>query len=106
MKDSTYMTTAAPTKPEVEEIKTETENSEDNPKKPLATLLSSISYENLEDYNKFLNNLTLEHAVIVLIAAATHAQGKGAYTIEEAELIAKSITKLSVKPEVNSIDKN
>ena len=58
MKDSTYMTTSAPTKPEVEEIKTETENSEDNPKKPLATLLSSISYENLEDYNKFLNNLT------------------------------------------------
>ena len=94
------------TDPIVEEIKTETENSETNPKKPLATLLSSISYENLEDYNKFLNNLTLEHAVIVLIAAATHAQGKGAYTIEEAELIAKSITKLSVKPEVNSIDKN
>ena len=94
------------TDPIVEEIKTETENSEDNPKKPLATLLSSISYENLEDYNKFLNNLTLEHAVIVLIAAATHAQGKGSYTIEEAELIAKSITKLSVKPEVNSIDKN
>ena len=94
------------TNPIVEEIKTETENSEDNPKKPLATLLSSISYENLEDYSKFLNNLTLEHAVIVLIAAATHAQGKGAYTIEEAELIAKSITKLSVKPEVNSIDKN
>ena len=94
------------TDPIVEEIKTETENSEDNPKKPLATLLSSISYENLEDYNKFLNNLTLEHAVIVLIAASTHAQGKGAYTIEEAELIAKSITKLSVKPEVNSIDKN
>lgn len=94
------------TDPIVEEIKTETENSEDNPKKPLATLLSSISYENLEDYSKFLNNLTLEHAVIVLIAAATHAQGKGAYTIEEAELIAKSITKLSVKPEVNSIDKN
>ena len=94
------------TDPIVEEIKTETENSETNPKKPLATLLSSISYESLEDYNKFLNNLTLEHAVIVLIAAATHAQGKGAYTIEEAELIAKSITKLSVKPEVNSIDKN
>ena len=94
------------TDPIVEEIKTETENSETNPKKPLATLLSSISYESLEDYNKFLNNLTLEHAVIVLIAAATHAQGTGAYTIDEAELIAKSITKLSVKPEVNSIDKN
>ena len=106
MKDSTYTTTSAPAKPEVEEIKDENENSEDIPKKPLATLLSSISYENLEDYNKFLNNLTLEHAVIVLIAAATHAQGKGAYTIDEAELIAKSITKLSVKPEVNSIDKN
>lgn len=92
------------TDPIVEEIKNE--NSEDIPKKPLATLLSSISYENLEDYAKFLTNLTLEHAVIVLIAAATHAQGKGAYTIEEAELIARSITKLSVKPKVNSIDKN
>lgn len=63
------------------------------------TLLSSISYTNPEDYEKFLANLTPEHAVIVLIAAANHCQTRGIFTLDESELIAKSIRKLSAQPE-------
>ena len=62
---------------------------------PIATLLSSISYTNQADYDNFLSNLTPEHAVIVLIAAANHCQAKGIFNLDEAELIAKSIKALS-----------
>lgn len=66
---------------------------------PSTTLLSSISYTNPEDYEKFLANLSPEHAVIVLIAAANHCQARGMFTLDESELIAKSIRKLSVQPQ-------
>ena len=65
---------------------------------PIATLLSSISYTNQEDYEKFLDNLSAEHALIVLISAANHCQAKGIFNLEEAELVAKAIRKIS-KPQ-------
>lgn len=62
---------------------------------PIATLLSSISYTNQEDYDRFLENLTSEHAVLVLISAANHCQALGSFNLNEAELIAKAIKTLS-----------
>ena len=65
-------------------------------------LLSTISYTDKGDYDKFLENLTPEHALIVLISAANHGQLKGAYNLDEAELIAKAIrtiTPSAAKPE-------
>lgn len=58
-------------------------------------LLSTISYTDKADYDKFLENLTPEHALIVLISAANHGQIKGAYNLDEAELIAKAIRRLT-----------
>lgn len=58
-------------------------------------LLSTISYTDKADYDKFLENLTPEHALIVLISAANHGQLKGAYNLDEAELIAKAIRKIT-----------
>lgn len=65
---------------------------------PKVTLLSAISYQNREDYEIFLKTMTGEHAVVTLIAAANHAQARGAYNLDEAELIAKAIRKLTVDP--------
>lgn len=70
---------------------------------PSNTLLSSISYTNPEDYENFLLGLTPEHAVLVLIAAANHSHARGVFTLDESELIAKSIRKLS-NPPVQSPD--
>jgi hypothetical protein len=67
--------------------------------KPIATLLGSISYENVADYERFLNSLTLEHALLVLISAANYAQSKGIFNLNEAELIAKAIKRLSLQPD-------
>jgi hypothetical protein len=84
-------------------VKTETVNAESaeqvESKKPVATLLGSISYEKKEDYDNFLNSLSLEHAVIVLISAANYSQAKGIFNLDEAELLAKAIKKLTAKPE-------
>lgn len=69
---------------------------------PKVTLLSAISYQNREDYEIFLKTMTGEHAVVTLIAAANHSQAKGAYNLDEAELIAKAIRKLTVDPAASS----
>jgi len=70
-------------------------------KQPVTTLLGSISYSNEADYEAFLNGLTLEHAVVILIASANYAQAKGAFSLNEAELINKAIRRLRLirKPE-------
>ena len=76
---------------------TDTQETEKTPQ--VTTLLGTISYESREDYDNFLQNLTLEHAAIVLISAANFAQSKGIFTLDEAELIANSIKRLTSKPE-------
>ena len=53
-----------------------------------------VTYENPTDYEKFLEALTLEHSVMVLIAAANYSQARGVYTLPEAELINRCITRL------------
>lgn len=68
---------------------------------PIATLLSSISYTNQEDYENFLKNLTAEHALIVLVSAANHCQAKGIFNLEEAELVAKAIRRIT-KPQTEN----
>jgi hypothetical protein len=72
-----------------------------NQELPKTTLLSAISYQSREDYEIFLNTMTGEHAVVALIAAANHAQVRGAYNLDEAELIARAIRKLTVDPTKN-----
>jgi hypothetical protein len=65
-------------------------------------LLSTISYSNRADYEKFLENLTPEHSLIVLMSGVNHAQVKGAYNLDEAELIAKAIRRLTPPAETPS----
>jgi hypothetical protein len=75
-------------------------NTEETPQQeiPKTYLLSTISYTDKADYDKFLNNLSPEHALIVLISAANHGQLKGAYNLDEAELIAKAIRTITPTP--------
>lgn len=83
-------------KTKTEPAKAETP-SVDSPEKaaPIATLLSSISYTDQADYENFLNNLTAEHALIVLVSAANHCQAKGIFNLEEAELVAKAVRRIT-----------
>ena len=85
---------------EIEEVAQSETQAESKP--PMATLLGAISYENQKDYENFLNGLTLEHAAIVLISAANYAHSKGIFTLDESELIAKAIKRMTTKPENDS----
>ena len=76
------------------------EVTDQNSGEPVTTLLGSISYSNREDYDQFLNNLSLEHAAIVLISAANFAQSKGIFTLDEAELISNAIKRLTTTPDL------
>lgn len=69
----------------------------------VTTLLGAISYEKREDYDQFLTGITIEHAAIVLISAANFAQSKGIFSLDEAELIAAAIKRLTTKPEEPSV---
>lgn len=61
---------------------------------PKAVLLNAISYSNQEDYEKFLENLDINQSIFVLIASANYAQSRGAFNLDESELIAKAIKKI------------
>jgi hypothetical protein len=74
---------------------TEEKTTQETQESPKTVLLSTISYSNRADYDQFLQNLTPEHSLIVLISGVNHAQLKGAFSLEEAELIAKAIRRLT-----------
>jgi hypothetical protein len=64
-------------------------------KKHVTNLLGGfVSYTDPIDYEKFLDALTLEHAVLVLIASANYAQSRGIFILPEAELINRCVTRL------------
>lgn len=75
-------------------------------KDPGTVLLGSIAYSNLDDYNKFLDKMDINQSLFVLIAGCTFAQTKGAYSLSEAELVAKAIKTIkgNAKPAEGSKD--
>lgn len=55
-------------------------------------LLGAVVYESYDHYQKFLEELRPDQAILILMAAVKHAYGKpGTYTMEEAELVMKSM---------------
>jgi hypothetical protein len=58
---------------------------------PKHVLLNAISYDEPADYDKFFNNLDVNQSLFVLMSGCTSAQTRGAYNLDEAELIAKAI---------------
>jgi hypothetical protein len=68
------------------------ENIENNEKaKPKNILLGTISYDNEEDYDNFLDKMDVNQAIFVLIASAKYCQSKGVFNLGESELMARSI---------------
>lgn len=57
-------------------------------------LFGSLSYDSQSEYVKFLEELDQPKAVAMLVAAAAYAQSRGVYTLEESEVIIKSIRAL------------
>jgi hypothetical protein len=77
-----------------EEVVKEQTGTEEKKESPKAVLLNAISYGNQEDYEKFLENLDVNQSIFVLIASANYAQTRGAFNLDESELIARAIKKI------------
>lgn len=91
-KNTDITTTASPEK---EAVSSDLAKGAELKEEPIATLLGSISYSNEEDWQKFLDEMTIHHSVVVMIAAVNYAQKRGAYNLAEAELIARAIKTLT-----------
>ncbi len=83
------------------------ETSSEQPKNQ-NVLLGAISYETDDAYDAFLEKMDVNQAVFVLVAASKYAQSRGAYSLNESELIATAIRKLKkkVKEEEQNQDNN
>lgn len=69
----------------------ETEESKNVDQEQKNVLLGAISYSDDSEYNEFLSNLDVHQSLFVLIASANFSQSRGAFNLDEAELVSKAI---------------
>jgi len=76
----------------------ETPNTDEQPK-PIGTLFDTINYTNLNDLDKFVQNLTGDQSLYCVVHAAKAAHKRGTFSIEESEVISRAIRVLTTPPE-------
>ena len=76
----------------------ETPNTDEQPK-PIGTLFDTINYTNLNDFDKFVQNLTGDQSLYCVVHAAKAAHKRGTFSIEESEVISRAIRVLTTPPE-------
>jgi hypothetical protein len=67
----------------------------------IGSLFNSINYRKIEELNKFVDEMNLDQALYCLIQATKYGHNQGLYSIEESEVISKSIRILTNPPEEN-----
>lgn len=68
------------------------ENNEEE--KPIGTLFNSINYYSISDLEKFIDGLNYDQSLYCLMECCVYAQRRGILTLEEAEVISKSIRRI------------
>jgi hypothetical protein len=58
-------------------------------------LFNSIEYKSLSGFEDFISNMTDEQAKLCLIEAVKYSFSRGLYTLEESEVLSKSLRILS-----------
>lgn len=76
-----------------------TEQSVDEQPKPIGTLFDTINYTNLQDLDKFVQNLNGDQSLYCVVHAAKSAHKRGVFSIEESEVISRAIRVLTTPPE-------
>ena len=87
----------APVEEIINEV-SETPNTDEQPK-PIGTLFDAINYTNLNDFDKFVQNLTGDQSLYCVVHAAKAAHKRGTFSIEESEVISRAIRVLTTPPE-------
>jgi 5-methylthioribose kinase len=81
----------------------------ENNKFPIGQLFDSINYYTIEDFDKFVSNLNNEQSLYCLIQAVQHSFSKNIFSLEESEVISKSIRTLSlpiIEPQSDNLEEN
>ena len=81
----------------------------ENNKFPIGQLFDSINYYSIEDFDKFVSNLNNEQSSYCLIQAVQYAYSKNLFSLEESEVISKSIRTLSlpvIEPQSENLEEN
>lgn len=81
----------------------------ENNKLPIGQLFDSINYYNIEDLDKFISNLNNEQSLYCLIQSVQYAHSKNLFSLEESEVISKSIRTLSlpiIEPQSTNLKEN
>ncbi len=76
-----------------------TETPTEEQPKPIGTLFDTINYTNLQDFDKFVQNLTGDQSLYCVVHAAKAAHKRGTFSIEESEVISRAIRVLTTPPE-------
>lgn len=61
---------------------------------PKNVLFGAISYNEEENYEKFIREMSPQQAIFVLVASANYAQAKGSFNLLESETLASAIRTL------------
>ena len=67
------------------------ETTEPQGPQPLGQLFNVINYNNVEDLNTFITNMTPDQGLYILVQAARAAHSRGIFSMEEAETVSKAI---------------
>lgn len=71
------------------------------PKNPIGQLFGTISYTSQSDIDKFVENMTVEQAFYILNLSLKYSQSRGLFSLEESEVISKSLRVFTKNTETN-----
>jgi len=72
-------------------------------KQVIGSLFDSIDYYNLNDLDLFVSNMTNDQALYCLIQSVHKGFNKGIFTMQEIEVLSKSMRMLTNKPNTNEV---
>ena len=75
-------------------------------KKIVGNLFGVINYSSIDDLDRFISEMKRDHALYCLIQAVNFAYSKNVFSIDESEVVSKSIRILSSPPKEDDVDLN
>ena len=68
------------------------------------TLFESVSYQSTESLEKFMDSISLEHAMHLIKVSLEYSHSKGLFTMNETEILNRSLRLINKK--LNSLDES
>jgi hypothetical protein len=70
------------------------------------TLFNTINYNSQNELNRFIDEMNIDQALFCLVRATRYAHNSGLFSIEESEVISKSIRLLTTPQPLPKIEES